>query len=238
MMSEIRKSIYATLYERSTSPLWGTFIISWLVWNWKIPYVTFFVSEKVVSDKIKFIVEHHSNWIDMIGAPAASTAIIIGLVPLLSNGAYWLTLEYQQWRTNKKREYEKDRLLTIEESTAILNDMALAEEKFVKTINKKDNDIMSYHQRLEGLQSTLNRIDHEARTLKIHKAYYGTGTNKREVTQRLQQQIIDNKIIGTVNNEFIGVDPAPGEQKTLEIIFSKQGMVNILTYVEGSPIEI
>ncbi|MCP4460990.1 MAG: hypothetical protein GY816_23665 [Cytophagales bacterium] len=45
IFDETRKSINSALYERVSSPLYGTLIISWLVWNWEIVYLTFFVNE-------------------------------------------------------------------------------------------------------------------------------------------------------------------------------------------------
>lgn len=45
MFDELKKSISAILYERTTSPLFGSFILSWTVWNWKIFYITLFISE-------------------------------------------------------------------------------------------------------------------------------------------------------------------------------------------------
>ena len=44
------KSVNSILKERLTSPLFGTLIITWLVSNWEIVYVTLFVSEKYLKE--------------------------------------------------------------------------------------------------------------------------------------------------------------------------------------------
>ena len=56
MISDFRKSINSILYERVSSPLFGTFVISWLIWNWKITYLTLFVSESNLDkNKLEYI---------------------------------------------------------------------------------------------------------------------------------------------------------------------------------------
>lgn len=63
-MNEFLKSIRAVLYDRVASPFYGTLIISWLLWNWKIPYVTFFVSESLLKmTKIEYIMTLKRLWI-------------------------------------------------------------------------------------------------------------------------------------------------------------------------------
>ena len=60
MINELKKSINAALYERAVSPLYGTFLITWSLWNWKIIYLTFFVSEnKLEINKIDYIVANY-----------------------------------------------------------------------------------------------------------------------------------------------------------------------------------
>jgi hypothetical protein len=41
------------------SPFWSSFIISWLLINWKIVYVTFSWSSTAIDDKIKYIDGFH-----------------------------------------------------------------------------------------------------------------------------------------------------------------------------------
>jgi len=62
MLDDIKKSLNEIIYERTTSPLYGTLIISWLIWNWRIVYLTFFISEKkITKNKIDFILSNYSD---------------------------------------------------------------------------------------------------------------------------------------------------------------------------------
>jgi len=68
------KEIWTEFKDRITSPFFGSFVISWLIWNWQIPVVLLFYKlEDLVEAKttyIDFILRHQSFWF-MIFFPAA-----------------------------------------------------------------------------------------------------------------------------------------------------------------------
>lgn len=53
-MGEIIKSMKAFLYGRSSSPLFGAFIVSWAVWNYRV-IITLLSNEKLAD---KFTVSY------------------------------------------------------------------------------------------------------------------------------------------------------------------------------------
>ncbi|MCG8734722.1 hypothetical protein [Tenacibaculum finnmarkense] len=141
-MQDIKKSISTIIYERTTSPFYGTLIISWIVWNWKIIYLTFFISEnKIAKSKIDYIVENYSDTHHIITYPLISTAILITLIPFLANGAYWISLSFSNWKLTKKNLIEKKQLLTVEQSIELREQILKQEERFSKLVNDKNLEI-------------------------------------------------------------------------------------------------
>jgi hypothetical protein len=141
MMEEIKKSISSILYERTTSPLFGTLIISWVIWNWKILYVTFFVSEKITKNKIDFIVLNYSDIHHIVTFPLISTFALLTIVPFISNGAYWLSINFENWKLNQKNSIEKKQLLTVEQSIELREQILKQEERFSKLVQDKNLEI-------------------------------------------------------------------------------------------------
>jgi hypothetical protein len=142
MMTELRKSINSILYQRVTSPLFGTFCVSWLVWNWKIVYTTFFIGEdKIDKNKIDYIVENFSNTEILIWYPLLSTLLLLTLIPFISNGAYWLSLKFEKWRVDSKNEIEKKQLLTLEQSIQLREQIIDSERKFDSLLQNKNDEI-------------------------------------------------------------------------------------------------
>ena len=89
MFDELRKSFNAALYERASSPLFGTFFASWPVINWKIIYLTLFVSESNVSgSKIDYILNHYFDIKHLVTYPTISTLFVLIIVPFATNGSY------------------------------------------------------------------------------------------------------------------------------------------------------
>ncbi|UUW10284.1 hypothetical protein NLG42_05635 [Flavobacterium plurextorum] len=142
MIDEIKKSINSIFEERVSSPFYGTLIISWLIWNWKIVYLTFFVDQdKLDKIKIDFIMDNYNDVWHLVYFPLISTFTLITIIPFLTNGAYWLDLKFTTWRVNQKNEIEGKRLLTLEQSIKLRSELRELEESFDKLLEKKNEEI-------------------------------------------------------------------------------------------------
>lgn len=158
MLTELRKSIGYIIYERTTSPLWGAFIFSWLICNWKIVFTVFVVSEsKLPINKIDYITANFINWKPLALYPFISMVILVTVFPLLSNGAYWITIIYSKWRIDKKNTVEKKQLLSIEQSIAIRISNSQIEESYNRLIGDKETEITSLKLEVEEIGKRLNQ---------------------------------------------------------------------------------
>jgi hypothetical protein len=160
MFKETEKSIKALLYERVASPLFGTFICSWLIFNWKIVYLTLFVSEDEIKEtKIEYIIKNYSDQWPLYWYPLISTATFILIVPFIANGAYWVHLQFNQWKLNKKNEVEKNQLLTVEQSVAIRMELRESEVEFEKVVSKKESEITLLKKQITALEAKIQDIE-------------------------------------------------------------------------------
>ena len=142
MMDEIRKSIGSILYERVTSPLYGAFLFSWIACNWEIIYLTFFISENTIAiNKIDYILQHYMGLSNLLLLPIAYTIILVAIIPFISNGAYWLSFKFHQWRVDKKHEIEKKQLLTIKQSIQLRGKIMNQEESFKNLLKEKGTEL-------------------------------------------------------------------------------------------------
>lgn len=176
MLDEIRKSINSSLYERTRSPLYGTLIISWSIWNWKLFYYVFTVNSKTpVFTRIDCIqTTITSNWTLYFG-PAISTIIILVAFEFFANYAYWLHIYYKTWRANKKIKTEGKQLLTYEQSLKLRGDIRLKEEEYEKLIQEKELQI-------KVLQDTI----------KISNTPENNEIDEKEITnQQVQEKKVD-----------------------------------------------
>lgn len=142
MFDEIKKSISATLYERTASPLFGAFLFSWLVWNWKIIVLLFFTSsEEIEVTKFEFIDNNLLNVWSGVIYPVISTALILTGYAWLSEKAYKLWLYFEKKKSDSKQEIEKTKRLTIEQSIKLRSEFNIQREQFEKILQDKDDEI-------------------------------------------------------------------------------------------------
>lgn len=202
-MEDYFKSIKSVLYDRISSPFYGTLIISWLIWNWKIPYVTFFVSEKYIGySKIDFIT-NCLNVSHSITYPILSAAVLILIMPFLTNGAFWISHKFDIWRNNKRNELDKNVLLTLEQSLDLRNQIDHLKLEFAKIVNTKEEDIKLEKQKYDILSISLTKKDEEIDILKSDK-------------NKLEQDISYNvEVITNQNYELTSLR----KQKRFDIIF-------------------
>lgn len=136
--------------EKLKSPFWWSIILTWLTWNWKVWYITLFVSEEKVWNKIDYINTMYNyfdfynlfpflwfifNWIFM---PFILTVIIVFFInPKIS-------IKFlEKHRDNKIKENEKE------------NEQIKSEIENLKTKNKKLIEIKNNIK----LIKELNQID-------------------------------------------------------------------------------
>ncbi|MDE1326933.1 hypothetical protein L9W97_17525 [Vibrio aestuarianus] len=153
-MEEFKKSFHSVLYERVSSPMYGTFIVAWAFWNWKILYVTLFVSEKELPfHKLEWIETYALNLGNLFYKPIISTILLLTIMPFVSNGFYWLHLRFNKWKVDKRNSIEMKSLLTLEQSIEIRRQMENMSNTLSHTIENKDLEIKQLKAQLESLQS-------------------------------------------------------------------------------------
>ena len=168
MTSEFRKSINSILFERVSSPLYGAFFFSWLVWNWEIIYLTLFISEESIGcTKIQYIQDYLLNIHTIFTLPAISTLILIVIVPFISNGAYWITLKFTQWRKNQKSSIEGKQLLTLERSIEIMKQINQKDREFDELIEKKNENEKNQNLLIDQLNKQLTEKEKEIKQLNL-----------------------------------------------------------------------
>jgi hypothetical protein len=154
MIDEIRKSANSILKERLSSPFYGTLLISWLVWNWRIVYLTIFIDQDKLSiNKIEFIEKNLVDTSYLFTFPIVSTVIVLTIFPFITNGAYWLDVQFTTWRMNQKNKIEGKQLLTIEQSIRLRTEMRELEESIERLMERKNEEIKELKSQLEQVKS-------------------------------------------------------------------------------------
>ncbi|MCD0464233.1 hypothetical protein [Flavobacterium sp. ENC] len=222
MIEEIKKSINSIFIERVSSPFYGTLIVSWLIWNWKIAYLTFFVDQKKISiTKIEFIVKNYSDVWHLVYWPLISTLILLTIIPFVTNGAYWLDLKFTTWRVNQKNEIEGKRLLTLEQSIKLRSELRELEENFEKLLDKKNEEIQLLKVELNGINipdvsgntqtdyfnlsdynllKDNNLIDDFVKCYKSLES--GRGKLPSDVKDPVKEFLVLNKYISRINSDY------------------------------------
>jgi hypothetical protein len=95
-MNDTLDSVREWFKERTTSPLYGTFIFSVILWNWKFFYILFWQAEEKLSlPRIEYVQQNIlksenllKHFLSFLILPAISTYFIVWWLPILSNWAH------------------------------------------------------------------------------------------------------------------------------------------------------
>ena len=139
-MEEFVKSLKAHLYERTTSPLFGTFVVSWVVWNYKFVMIVF--SSMNVLAKFDFIENQlYPDWLSIaifgIGLPLATSAIFIFGYPYPARFVYSFVRRRKKELLEERQKIEDETPLTREESRKIRRDIARLQLEFEKELERE-----------------------------------------------------------------------------------------------------
>lgn len=235
MITDFQNSVRAILRERTTSPFYGALIVSWIGCNWKIVYLTLFIDQQLIKPqtKIQYIIENYFQIENLLWYPLIFTASLLTVVSLLSNGFYWLSLQFEYMRLGWKESKDQKRRITFEQYAALKQEMDRMDENFKKTFVDKESELTNLRNKVAEYEGDLN-------SLKILSAWYGSPVNGwQDVTQMLNYEVQKNRRLKlTVSNDTLAGDPAEGSCKDFVITYRFKGVVRSEKAVEGDSVLI
>lgn len=146
------------MYDRITSPFYGTLILSWVLWNWKIIYLLFWEVENIsYMTKIDIVQNQLYSANHIVWYPIISTITILTVGNFVSNGAFWINLKFEHWKIKKRQREEGQKLLTLEESIRIKAELDENEQRIEGLLSRKDIEINNYKSEISGLKANVKR---------------------------------------------------------------------------------
>jgi hypothetical protein len=151
MFLDFMKQLRVLLYERISSPLLSTFVVSWLVWNYQIVLAIFAGTdlEKKIYILNALLNFESSPWRLLIG-PALTTLVFIFLYPYPARGVYWFWHIQQNRLRELRQKIEKQALLSEDDRQRIYAAMYESDTRHQSEMAKRDAEI----QRLKDLYET------------------------------------------------------------------------------------
>ncbi|MEP7373198.1 MAG: hypothetical protein ABI675_07370 [Chitinophagaceae bacterium] len=244
--SDIKKSISSVFEERVSSPFYGSFLFSWAVWNWKIIYLTVFVSSDLIEphNKVDYIVNNYFNWYRLLLFPFFSSVFLVTAVPWFSNLLFKVSLYYEEKRRIEKEKRDSKKRLSIEESVVVKNELFEQVEKHQKQTSSKDKEIDNLKTQMEDLigqrallNSQITILNDDRKKFKILYAVYGKDDQIGDVTSQTSLLLEQSKKFQVTNTDLNG-DPASGIYKDFLVLYQTGGKIIPLRAKEHDFIEL
>jgi hypothetical protein len=155
MFDDILKAAREQVTERLNSPIIGSFVVSWCLWNYKFLVILF--SSATVQQTFSLIDSLiFPNTLSILGRgflfPGLTAAAYIFLYPYPSNYAYGFTRRRQREQNKLRQQIENETLLTVEESRRIRDDIVRAERKHREELDRLNEELTRF-------KSTINSGD-------------------------------------------------------------------------------
>lgn len=215
MIDDIIKSIRASLYDRTSSPLFGAFFTSWLVWNHRMIFVLF--AAMPVSDKFRYIDEelYVGVWYTLgflAAGPLLTALAFLFLYP------YPAKLVYEFWREKQKelkairQRIEDETPLTQEESKRLRHQMIQLQAQYDVQVGDLSDKVNQFTESLAGAKKA--EEDLTMRLAEIQQKNDGSATESTFRDSQLESVLVGNSY-RLVHN--------PQENRSKKITFRMNG---------------
>ncbi|HAS8558309.1 TPA: hypothetical protein I7791_07485 [Vibrio vulnificus] len=212
MLSDSYNSLKLYLYDKNTSPLFGSLLVSWLVWNYK--FILLLLSNLSYQEKLNMIDliygSNYEQYVTGIIGPIATALIYIFLFPIPSKFVFAYSLKRQDELNKIKQDINNNQLISLEKSQSLrkkISELSIEHAKeseeneskidFLTEKNSElESEIISLKKQLFDSASTIEKpIDVEGYSEpqnKVEKSYV-------EIAEDLLLDFFDNN-----ENEFVG----------------------------------
>ena len=170
MLDLLQRSITRTANDKIRSPLYGAFILSWMAWNWRIFYVTFFLDmHDLGMRKLPYIERLLGNTIYSIWAPLLSTFLIICVLPVFRIGAIWVEQGYKRYRNDIMQKFDNEQWMPPHIVTSLRKEIRTIRSEYEETLVKRNEELSSLQidskEKLEKGQNRINSLENEIQEL-------------------------------------------------------------------------
>ena len=148
MLEEFEKSVKATLYDRLASPLIGSYVTAWCVFNYKVILIIF--SDLQYTQKSEYIDALFVPWWNYpirYGFPLLWSAFYILFYPWISKKVFRIWQQYIKDKRDIKNKIEGSRLLTLAESEAIRTEYLQSENKLAELMQTNQKELQEWKDR-------------------------------------------------------------------------------------------
>ena len=148
MLEEFEKSVKATLYDRLASPLIGSYVTAWCIFNYKIILIIF--SDLQYTQKSEYIDALFAPWWNYpvrYGIPLLWSAFYVFCYPAIAKFVFRKWQKYIKDKRDIKHEIEGTRLLTLAESEEIRTKYLQSENKIAELMQNSENELKEWKDR-------------------------------------------------------------------------------------------
>lgn len=218
---DVSNSIKASITDKVTHPLLGSFIISWLFFNWKAIFFLFFSDLDVVY-KLKTVSENYSDWCLNLFFPLVSSLALVFLLPLFTAGYTRFIAMTKEFQMKSLPEFFRPHCLTLNDSNSLRdyyeNEFKLLKaelESATKEITKYRTENQSeFNAEISKYQSKVNNIYDLFALVELNKYILNSKLSPQEfdlvifLEQFLKEhkhhtQLLENNVYKTSENEFL-----------------------------------
>lgn len=224
MLEESNRSVLEYLRDRTTSPLLGAFLISWIIWNYKL--VLTLLSYIPLYEKIGYIEGTlYADWIHnslyLFLGPLISSVLFLFIYPFPAAFVFEFWRKKQKELRDIKLKIEDESLLTLEESKRIRRQVIDIQSDYEDQIRKNQEEI-------ENLKNALSESQQE--TEKAHEELNSVSsavfTGNAEVTPASDSEVTSAITSSPYRLVF---NPKKGKAGSKLMLFGPEGKI-----IEGS----
>jgi hypothetical protein len=202
VLDDIISAAKQSVLERVASPLLGSFVIAWCLWNWKFLVILF--SDASVSQTFVLIEKHaFPEWTAIacrgILFPIATAAAYVFLYPYPARIVYGFTLRRQREINMTRQKIADETLLTLEESRRL-------RAEFVEQDRKQNERVRNLNEEIARLSTALEVMKAEEKPeLSTDERLYDT----LEPSQLFLLRILERADGPALESDLIKKTPEP-----------------------------
>lgn len=161
---DIWASIVSQVHERTTNPLTFSFIVSWLIWNYRFVFIA--VSELPIKEKLAYIKSFYPDWHvasqEGLLYPLLTSLAYVFIYPFITKKVVNFYRYQQILLADSIKQIEKERLLTREDATAL-------QRNHEKALSKAADTESELRSELKNVREALQTVEEEIRISEADK---------------------------------------------------------------------